>query len=58
MVFLSATVPNAKEIADWIGRTKQRMVYLEEHFVRPVPIEHALYTGDCNFYVIFIWTNT
>ena len=52
MVFLSATVPNAKEIADWIGRTKQRMVYLEEHFVRPVPIEHALYTGDCNFYVI------
>ncbi|OHS98808.1 DEAD/DEAH box helicase family protein [Tritrichomonas foetus] len=52
MVFLSATVPNAKEIADWIGRTKQRVVYVEEHHVRPVPIEHALYTGDSNFYVI------
>lgn len=52
MVFLSATVPNAKEIADWIGRTKQRAVYVEEHRQRPVPIEHALYTGDSNFYVI------
>ncbi|KAK8860769.1 hypothetical protein M9Y10_012435 [Tritrichomonas musculus] len=52
MVFLSATVPNAKEIADWIGRTKQRTVYVEEHKQRPVPIEHALYTGDSNFYVI------
>lgn len=52
MVFLSATVPNAKEIADWIGRTKQRTVYVEEYNVRPVPIEHALYTGDTNFYVL------
>ena len=52
MVFLSATVPNAMEIADWIGRTKQRIVYVQEHAKRPVPLEHALYTGDSNFYVV------
>ncbi|KAH0794070.1 DEAD/DEAH box helicase family protein [Histomonas meleagridis] len=52
MVFLSATVPNAMEIADWIGRTKQKIVYVQNHTVRPVPIEHALYTGDSQFYVI------
>ena len=50
MVFLSATVPNALEIADWIGRTKQRMIYVQEQRYRPVPLEHVLYTGDCQFY--------
>ena len=52
MVFLSATVPNAVEIADWIGRTKQRMIYVEEQRYRPVPIEHAIYTGDYKLYNI------
>lgn len=52
MVFLSATVPNSMEISDWIGRTKQRIVYVQNHLTRPIPIEHTLYTGDGNFYTI------
>ncbi|EAX93837.1 DEAD/DEAH box helicase family protein [Trichomonas vaginalis G3] len=52
MVFLSATVPNAMEIADWIGRTKQRMVYVEEQRFRPVPLEHLLYTGGYELYPV------
>jgi len=27
-VMLSATVPNYKEFADWVGRTKKKMVYV------------------------------
>ena len=52
MVFLSATVPNAMEIADWIGRTKQKIVYVQIHNIRPIPLEHALYTGNSKIYTI------
>lgn len=52
MVFLSATVPNAMEIADWIGRTKQRMVYVQDHRSRPVPLEHMLFTGNDQIYPV------
>jgi len=52
MVFLSATVPNAMEIADWIGRTKQRMVYVQNHYSRPVPLEHVLYIGNGQYFQI------
>ncbi|OHT02350.1 Helicase SKI2W [Tritrichomonas foetus] len=45
MVFLSATVPNAVEIASWIARTKLRPVYVEMHTERPVPLSHSLYVG-------------
>ena len=43
MVFLSATIPNDTDFADWIARTKHRMVYIERHEKRPVPLEHYLY---------------
>jgi len=47
MVLLSATVPNTFEFADWIGRTKQRLVYVTGTNKRPVPLEHLLYyAGD------------
>ena len=46
MIFLSATTPNVKEIADWIGRTKKRKVYIMETSYRPVPLEYRLlYNG-------------
>lgn len=31
MVFLSATTPNTVEFSEWIGRTKQRPVYVRQH---------------------------
>jgi len=47
MILLSATVPNTFEFADWIGRTKQRPVYVTGTQKRPVPLEHLLYyAGD------------
>ena len=42
MIFLSATTPNVEEIADWIGRTKKRRVYIMETPHRPVPLEYRL----------------
>ena len=44
MVFLSATVPNADEIANWIARTKNKPVFLEIHNERPVPLSHSIYS--------------
>lgn len=42
MIFLSATTPNVSEIADWIGRTKKKPVYIMETSHRPVPLEYRL----------------
>ena len=46
LILLSATVPNTFEFADWIGRTKQKNVYVMGTLKRPVPLEHFLYTGN------------
>ena len=46
MVFLSATTPNVNDIADWIGRTKSKKVYIISTSYRPVPLEYDLiYNG-------------
>lgn len=45
MVLLSATVPNTREFADWVGRTKKKDVYVISTTKRPVPLEHFLYAG-------------
>jgi antiviral helicase SKI2 len=29
IIMLSATVPNAMDFADWVGRTKARKIYLQ-----------------------------
>lgn len=42
-ILLSATVPNTFEFADWIGRTKQKDIYVISTPKRPTPLE------------IFIW---
>ena len=42
MIFLSATTPNVVDIADWIGRSKRRRVYIIETYYRPVPLEYNL----------------
>lgn len=45
LILLSATVPNTKEFADWVGRTKKRDIYVISTPKRPVPLEHFLYAG-------------
>ncbi|KAI0308064.1 antiviral helicase [Multifurca ochricompacta] len=45
IILLSATVPNAKEFADWVGRTKKKDIYVISTAKRPVPLEHYLYAS-------------
>ncbi|XP_050079351.1 helicase SKI2W [Anopheles maculipalpis] len=45
IVMLSATVPNTLEFANWVGKTKQKRVWVVSTAKRPVPLEHYLYTG-------------
>lgn len=40
---LSASVPNAIEFADWVGRTKNRKIYVVSTISRPIPLEHKIY---------------
>ncbi|KAI8852185.1 NUC185 domain-containing protein [Chytridium lagenaria] len=42
-ILLSATVPNTKEFADWVGRTKRKDIYVISTLKRPVPLEHHLF---------------
>lgn len=46
IILLSATVPNAVEFSEWIGRIKKRHIYVISTLKRPVPLEHYLYTGN------------
>uniref|UniRef100_A0A665VK16 SKI2 homolog, superkiller viralicidic activity 2-like n=1 Tax=Echeneis naucrates TaxID=173247 RepID=A0A665VK16_ECHNA len=46
IILLSATVPNALEFSEWIGRIKKRHIYVISTRKRPVPLEHYLYTGN------------
>ena len=43
IVMLSATVPNKVEFADWVGRTRDRIVRVCGTDRRPVPLEHNVY---------------
>ncbi|WIA30222.1 hypothetical protein OEZ86_000313 [Tetradesmus obliquus] len=43
IVMLSATVPNVMEFASWVGRTKNRVIYVTGTNKRPVPLEHNVY---------------
>ncbi|KAI8347084.1 NUC185 domain-containing protein [Mortierella sp. GBAus27b] len=45
LILLSATVPNTKEFADWVGRTKKRDIYVISTPKRPVPLEHHLFAN-------------
>jgi antiviral helicase SKI2 len=45
MIFLSATVPNVFEFADWVGRVKKKKVFVISTDKRPVPLEHYIYAN-------------
>ncbi|KAG7452119.1 antiviral helicase [Guyanagaster necrorhizus] len=52
IILLSATVPNTKEFADWVGRTKKKDIYVISTLQRPVPLEHYLWAGRDMFKVV------
>ncbi|ORY67592.1 NUC185 domain-containing protein [Pseudomassariella vexata] len=45
LILLSATVPNTFEFASWVGRTKQKDIYVISTPKRPIPLEHYLWAG-------------
>ncbi|AET38750.1 SKI complex RNA helicase subunit SKI2 Ecym_3257 [Eremothecium cymbalariae DBVPG len=45
-ILLSATVPNTYEFATWIGRTKQKNIYVISTAKRPVPLEINIWAKD------------
>lgn len=48
-ILLSATVPNTYEFANWVGRTKQKDMYVISTPKRPVPLEIFIW-GKKNLY--------
>eukprot|EP00026_Physarum_polycephalum_P000457 Phypoly_transcript_00458.p1 GENE.Phypoly_transcript_00458~~Phypoly_transcript_00458.p1 ORF type:complete len:1246 (+),score=257.19 Phypoly_transcript_00458:76-3813(+) len=52
LILLSATVPNTFEFADWIGRTKRKVIHVISTQKRPVPLEHSLHTGNDLFKIV------
>ncbi|KAG1754810.1 ATP-dependent RNA helicase [Suillus paluster] len=52
IILLSATVPNSKEFADWVGRTKKKDIYVISTAQRPVPLEYYLYAGRDMFKIV------
>lgn len=51
IIMLSATVPNAMEFANWVGMTKRKVIYVQQTYHRPTPLEHSIYLNG-NLHVI------
>lgn len=51
-ILLSATVPNTFEFANWVGRTKQKDIYVISTPKRPVPLEVFIWAKQSLFKVI------
>ncbi len=45
LIFLSATVPNTYDFADWVGRVKRKKIHVISTMKRPTPLEHYLWAG-------------
>ncbi|EGV66332.1 Antiviral helicase ski2 [Yamadazyma tenuis] len=45
-ILLSATVPNTFEFANWVGRTKQKDIYVISTPKRPVPLEISVWAKE------------
>lgn len=46
LVMLSATVPNYREFADWVGRAKRKQVFVQMTEKRPVPLQHMILLNE------------
>lgn len=51
LVMLSATVPNYRVFAQWVGTTKRKVVYVQATEKRPVPLEHSIYFEDKTYLI-------
>ncbi|CAN1186158.1 DExH-box ATP-dependent RNA helicase DExH9 [Linum perenne] len=52
-VFLSATVPNAKEFADWVAKVHKQPCHIVYTDYRPTPLQHYLFpTGGDGLYLV------
>jgi antiviral helicase SKI2 len=52
LILLSATVPNTKEFASWVGRTKKKDIYVISTPKRPVPLEFYLWANKKTFKIV------
>jgi antiviral helicase SKI2 len=52
LILLSATVPNTREFASWVGRTKKKDIYVISTQKRPVPLEHYLWAGKSKHKIV------
>ncbi|XP_022959042.1 DExH-box ATP-dependent RNA helicase DExH9-like [Cucurbita moschata] len=52
-VFLSATVPNAKEFADWVAKVHQQPCHIVYTDYRPTPLQHYIFpSGGEGLYLV------
>ncbi|XP_068654924.1 DExH-box ATP-dependent RNA helicase DExH9 [Aristolochia californica] len=52
-VFLSATVPNAKEFADWVAKVHQQPCHIVYTDYRPTPLQHYVFpSGGSGLYLV------
>ncbi|KAK2987010.1 hypothetical protein RJ640_024908 [Escallonia rubra] len=52
-VFLSATVPNAKEFADWVAKVHKQPCHIVYTDYRPTPLQHYLFpSGSDGLYLV------
>ncbi len=47
-VFLSATIPNAKQFSQWITKIKSQPCHVISTDYRPVPLQHYVYTSGAD----------
>lgn len=47
-VFLSATIPNAKQFASWVANLHNQIVHIVYTDYRPTPLQHVFYSSGSN----------
>ena len=52
LIFLSATVPNTYDFADWVGRVKRKKIHVISTMKRPTPLEHFLWAAKDLFQIV------
>ncbi|CAH8464443.1 unnamed protein product [Dicrocoelium dendriticum] len=54
LVFLSATIPNAIQFAEWIVALHHRPCHVVSTYIRPVPLEHCVFPcGGDDIHLVF-----
>lgn len=53
-VFLSATIPNAKQFAEWICKVHEQPCHVVYTDFRPTPLQHYLFPGGEKVYILLL----